>query len=860
MTSKAPKMPPVPPSSATSRGARADRDEPPAVHDSEQTRVCSVDSERIYVKRNWFLRVNPEGYVEGNYCEGAFGCVIPLNWAGDERGDGRQRLALKIPRLLADSVRENEFIRQIVETEARLVAKANHDVCHVSGLVPTQEIDSDILRGVRELRGCDDELRRGQDGCILLFLFHKNRPPRVVAAKYDEDGRFTVFPRRAEADLAFLTREIWEEMRDPNQEQVIETLQRCFREPYYFELIAPTQQVEGGMRRGPTSWTMSTERDPAVWYCALPSIVYKWASGTLQEAVSLRAHRDWRLVEHYDLHIRILRGVKTLHSKGLIHGDLRPANIMTMGDPSAPEEYAVGDYGSFSVERARNGPAPAASGHTMTGAGVSRHRTSMFYAPERRIGRECETGDVAVVLDQDPDSPFYLIALGWKSQILKEDGGGLRPELLASLGLDWEELWHSVDEPTRAGHEPELLRNGDRLRLREYVFEVRASKSTPHMLLLLCDRRYAQILHERVAVYSHDHQKLPNDLVITLPMYTEIHQWSAATDLYGVGTLALYTLFMSAVQRPIRDEDAADKTLTARFESMVAGLIQRLGSVPDIIEIWYDLDLFWMHAETWTASVPDPGAQVVPGSEMTLSEFANKTTNNLLRIKNMKFILHCFSEEMVTPRDGQAHPTAAADEEAYNLAHFLFFIHFIISCIHRRRTLEAMEDRRRSIDYSRILCADRCERPQQGDGGSAAEAAFQRLVILQQRLNSPIYREFVVGQSKLDFDYMAESEFQLQRQRNDLMVQLGELREAATKIAQQRQATYRLVTETRKLIDELSLRRLPGLHVRKFLRRARELLGGSRATPHTPPHELPCASTVSDTAPTVTTAMPAPPS
>ena len=133
-------------------------------------------------------------------------------------------------------------------------------------------------------------------------------------------------------------------------------------------------------------------------------------------------------------------------------------------------------------------------------------------------------------------------------------------------------------------------------------------------------------------------------------------------------------------------------------------------------------------------------------------------------------------------------------------------------------------------------------------------------MILQQRLNSPIYREFVVGQSKLDFDYMAESEFQLQRQRNDLMVQLGELREAATKIAQQRQATYRLVTETRKLIDELSLRRLPGLHVRKFLRRVRELLGGSRATPHTPPHELPCASTVSDTAPTVTTAMPAPPS
>jgi hypothetical protein len=107
-------------------------------------------------------------------------------------------------------------------------------------------------------------------------------------------------------------------------------------------------------------------------------------------------------------------------------------------------------------------------------------------------------------------------------------------------------------------------------------------------------------------VYSHEHQTLPDDLVITLPMYTEIHQWSAATDLYGVGTLALYTLFMSAVQRPIRDEDAADKTLTARHESMVAELIQRLGSVPDIVEIWNDLDLFWQHAETWTPPAPTP--------------------------------------------------------------------------------------------------------------------------------------------------------------------------------------------------------------------------------------------------------------
>jgi hypothetical protein len=76
----------------------------------------------------------------------------------------------------------------------------------------------------------------------------------------------------------------------------------------------------------------------------------------------------------------------------------------------------------------------------------------------------------------------------------------------------------------------------------------------------------------------------------------------------------------------------------------------------------------------------------MPGSNMTLCEFATKTTNTLLRIKNMKCILHCFSEEMVTPRDGQTHLAsgAAVAGLAYNLAHFLFFVHFAISCIHRR--------------------------------------------------------------------------------------------------------------------------------------------------------------------------------
>jgi hypothetical protein len=358
------------------------------------------------------------------------------------------------------------------------------------------------------------------------------------------------------------------------------------------------------------------------------------------------------------------------------------------------------------------------------------------------------------------------------------------------------------------------------------VFEVRASKSTPTMTLVLGNRRYAQILHERVAVYSHDDQRLPNNLQITLPMYTEIHQWSAATDLFGVGTLALYTLFMSAVQRPMDDLDAVDKSVTTLFESMIAELFQRLGSVPDIAEVWPDLDIFWTQAEGWTATVPKPELQLLADSDTPLIEFASKTVNTLLRIKNMKFILHCFSEDMVTPRDGRANgrPNPTGDEPTYNLAHFLFFIHFMISCIHRRRTLEAVDDRRRHIDYTRILCADRCERPQRTDGSSAAGEALERLITLQQRLNSPLYRGFFVAQSALDFDYLAESEFELQRQRNVLMAEVVDLKQSLTKMATQRQEGRRTLGEARKLLDDMSLRWVPELRVRQFLRKIRDVV------------------------------------
>lgn len=83
-------------------------------------------------------------------------------------------------------------------------------------------------------------------------------------------------------------------------------------------------------------------------------------------------------------------------------------------------------------------------------------------------------------------------------------------------------------------------------------------------------------------------------------------------------------------------------------------------------------------------------------------------------------------------------------------------------------------------------------------------------------------------------DYKAESEFQLQRERNELTAKLGEMQETVTRISQQRQAACRVFAETRKLIDELSLRRLPALYVRPFLKRVRAVIESTRTLPSPP--------------------------
>lgn len=758
---------------------------------------------RIWITIDLFLTVDAQGFVVGACFEGALGCVVPLS-----SRDGVCRFALKLPRAMADTTRENAFICQIVDTEARIVVLANVGASVNCGLLPAELGLRDVLRGTRQLDDGYVNEATAQHGCRIFVSFRKDRNPRFCSVKFEGEQQ-VVFPPAARADLSFLTREQWEAVGRAGHDELL-----GFRSPYYFEL--PPAELPGCQPlQGRLVTTIQTEQLQTVWYTALPSILYRWATATLQEAVSQHRHHDWRLEQHYTLIHRLLQGVQTLHSKGLIHGDLRPANIMACGSASLPEDYTVGDYGSFSAAKTNIGDVPEESLHTMVGPGVGRHRMSIFYAPERRAGVERESADVAVILRDggDAESGEYFVHLGWRSRVIDPETNNLSESVLSVLREDWQRM-RQRPESRPDGRPADQFYPGDRLRLREFIFTVldaeeiddpgaggTSPKEAWKRVNFRCDRRFAKVLHERIAIYNNG-EDIPDCTVVSIPNYVEIHQWSAATDLYGVGTLALYTIFTCGLHMlrsgaaPLSGkapEAPEELDLETNPETMLAEMIETLESTQYFLYLWNDLEDFRRELE-------DPARQRLTSAELaqvvmsnpqqgTLIEFAKRTVNNLIRgVPHVRILLCGFLADVEPGRGVQ-----------YSAAHFLLFIHFVMASLHRRDHLK----RAQSGKGDAVFCANRCERAR---AGGAADAALQRLQGLRDRFKRSDYDTFLIEEREF-VDYDPRSDLQIRIELSLRNTELAECKKQLLALKQRFELHDRTLVQLRAAIHRAESQR-----------------------------------------------------
>jgi len=71
----------------------------------------------IQIDDNRYIQVDEYGYCDGVCPEGVLGAILSIRVTNRPGA----RLALKIPRLLADTIEENTYICSILEAEAKAV-------------------------------------------------------------------------------------------------------------------------------------------------------------------------------------------------------------------------------------------------------------------------------------------------------------------------------------------------------------------------------------------------------------------------------------------------------------------------------------------------------------------------------------------------------------------------------------------------------------------------------------------------------------------------------------------------------------------------------------------------------------------
>jgi serine/threonine protein kinase len=719
---------------------------------------------KVWVTENWYIPVDEWGYVDGPCFEGMLGCVLQLR-----SGDEDALLAMKIPRLLADTIEENAYICNMTEEEEEAVRKINTAGGNVEGLVAAQFFESNRLIKRRTTNQSNYPDARAQHDHVIFVSFEHDRKPRFCAVSFTEDG-WSIFPEKCQKDFVHdVSKADWDYF-----------IELAGGKPHliFSQAVFRSREIKERADRGEVRDALQG-RQFKVWYAAIPSMIFQWAGGNLQETITKGEIGKWSFDKHFTLFEQILKGVRYLHSHGMIHGDIRPANVMWLSSQE-PDNFRLGDYGSYGKEwKAVSRPEPP-GGLTLVGPAVGQRRQSPFYAPERRTGNEFESADTAIVsriiTNKQTNAYYYVLLLGWRSQLL--EAGSLRPEV-SELMKDWgtqaaqeeqagikaadrrqskaERLQLTSQDRQRAAKESpdpdsDELYRGDRLRLRNYLFEViRSEKKDDNRKLFLCSGRYADILHGSLVVYKES--GFINDwTVIDLSNYVEFRQWSAASDLYSVGALFLYSLFCCGLQKHAEEDQTIDP------DRLFVEMMEILESVPYFRFFWKELEAFRQRVEDLYHRDPQPTPQEAAGSKVgegqTLFDMALYATNNII----------------------QSTPKARVVLEAFdfNLAHFLLFMHFVLACLHRKSHMSEETSVRSAAetDFITPFADDRLEPPKPN---GAASRAWDRLQVIQQYLDQQFFREFKckdpAKQAKiLDFD--PRSDFQIRIEHEKLRMKI----------------------------------------------------------------------------------------
>jgi len=302
-----------------------------------------------------------------------------------------------------------------------------------------------------------------------------------------------------------------------------------------------------------------SENKATGWWFNLPIAGYEWLSADLQRLLNAyldedrideskeqnnessdNTLKDWKTESWLKLIQNLAEGVVYLHEKGGIHGDIRPANIMTNVDDKKriyPNNFRWIDVGLANdltdisdSKKALNMPRP-----------LGEERKTPFYAPERNDIFECEDAD--------------------KIRIEKEEGK-IYISFWSQRTVDDDIICLKMKKDGKAIRELGRLCEGDRIQVREFLFDIERIEDDNRILI----KNVYELGFGRLLIQKKEKeldtliQRLDNASISRYKIYK---QWSQATDIYGFGVLMLYLFYIRGLYY-VKQLDTAEKSIIER--------------------------------------------------------------------------------------------------------------------------------------------------------------------------------------------------------------------------------------------------------------------------------------------------------
>ena len=681
---------------------------------SPNTSLTPSNHHRLWISAKWYIPVDDNGECTGLCLEGALGFVVQLL-----SGEGKELCrALKMPRLLGETHRENAYISDLMEKELQAVQEVIEKPMGTNkGLLRADiwELGGPLRGQISTKKGPPDAFKWNE--AIVLVHFEKGRKPRFcLVKKCETNGKahLEIFPPKIQ-DCPVTTVELYDKLQEV-------ALSSSADDPGSERQWEHTVFIDIGMISSDRP-TILNKRDALqasatgkTWFTCVPSIPYEWAPGTLQEAISLQKRKaEWGVAEHFSLARRICMGIYALHSKGMLHADLRPANLVYTGKPSSPDSYYVCDYGSFAKMGARD-PDYDPTGNTVLGPVAGTERASVFYAPERRAGLEREAADTAIIRS-NPGGATLDIELSWRSKLDEQAKNNF--ELNETPRRPGKGQNISARNNSTSGSS---LQKGDRIQIRDYIFDIISATENDGAQRLVCDAHSWKIYQGRIVVENRE--PFSAEQWLPIPRTVELQQWSAATDLYSLGALFLYSVYRS--EKPLLEE------MSGRTEEKFREMLAYLEGESYFNHIWPEVEALRAQLEESLEQNTDASATQFASLKFIRppSEDNNESQKeSTLRDETIR----------VVQRITQTVPWSRRLVEVFefNLGTFVFFIHFVLCCLHRQSHLKessSQEAKGDTIKRERPFCKDRCETPRE-DGG--ASIALKRLDRIRRIIDDP---------------------------------------------------------------------------------------------------------------------------